>query len=265
MKQHLKRLLFSSKFKYYIFRYVENILTNSKGTSYGTDIVVCGLNRSGSTLTYNIVDHILKKSFKPSLGFFPDEKSYLKELNRPTYSLLRKTHNFSITLKRRIENKQTLGIFTHRHLLDVIASLIEKGWIKDVQDFVNKNGVEKLVNNSILIAEIEGIIIISYDELLTKKEKVIRKIAYEVGTSLGKEEILSIIDETSIEKTQSKISKMNFEKVGNDLVNNETGLHQNHINNPATGKWTKVLSDHDVNLIVERKAYREYNNFFDYD
>lgn len=55
---------------------------------------------------------------------------------------------------------------------------------------------------------------------------------------------------------------MNFEKVGDDLVNIEIGLHRNHINNLASGKWTKVLSDQDIDLITRRKAYRDYSDFF---
>ena len=58
---------------------------------------------------------------------------------------------------------------------------------------------------------------------------------------------------------------MSFEKIGNDLVNKETGLHIDHINNPALNKWTKVFSEKDVDLITGRKAYGYYKNFFGYD
>ena len=200
-----------------------------------------------------------------TLGFVFDEKAYIKELEKPNYSILRKTHDYSITLKNRIENKCTIGIFSHRHLLDVIASLIEKGWIKNIKDFLSQYGLEKLVYNSILIAKIRGVILISYEELLNEKEIFIQKIAKQLDLSLNEEQIQEIIYETSIEKIKKKISNMSFEKIGNDLVNKETGLHINHINNPALNKWTKVLSEEDVNLIKGRKAYGSYNKFFGYN
>ena len=266
MKSLLKKIIYNSEYNYYLYEKYKNKLKNRKNRiNYGTDIVVCGLNRSGSTLTYNILYHILQKSYKPSLGFFSDEKAYIEELKQPKYSILRKTHDYSITLKNRIENKKTIGIFSHRHLLDVIASLVEKGWISDIKDFVSQYGVEKLVYNSILIAKIRGIIIISYEELLNEKEIIIQRIASQLDLSLSEEQIQQIIYETSIENTKKKISSLSFEKIGNDLVNKETGLHIDHINNPALNKWTKVFSEKDVDLITGRKAYGYYKNFFGYD
>jgi len=266
MKKLLKKIIYNSEYSYYYYKLFQNKIKSRKNKiNYGTDIVVCGLNRSGSTLSYNILFQILQKTYNPSLGFVFDEKAYIKELEKPNYSILRKTHDYSITLKNRIENKCTIGIFSHRHLLDVIASLIEKGWIKNIKDFLSQYGLEKLVYNSILIAKIRGVILISYEELLNEKEIFIQKIAKQLDLSLNEEQIQEIIYETSIEKIKKKISNMSFEKIGNDLVNKETGLHINHINNPALNKWTKVLSEEDVNLIKGRKAYGSYNKFFGYN
>jgi hypothetical protein len=265
MKSLLKKIIYNSEYNYYCYKKYKFKLKNRKNRiNYGTDIVVCGLNRSGSTLAYNILNYILQKSYKPSLGFFSDEKAYIEELKQPKYSILRKTHDYSFILKNRIENKQTIGIFSHRHLLDVIASHVQKGWVSDIKDFVSQYGVEKLVYNSIIMAKIRGIIIISYEELLNEKEKIIQRIASQLELSLSAEQIQYIIYETSIEKTQENISILSFDKIGNDLVNKETGLHINHINDPDLNKWKKVLSEKDVNLITGRKAYGYYNKFFGY-
>jgi hypothetical protein len=182
----------------------------------------------------------------------------------PSYSVLRKTHEFSLLLKNRIEKGQTLGFFTHRNLLDIIASHIEKGWINDVKSFVDEYGLEKLVYRAIILSKIKGLIIIPYDELMENKMNVIKMISKRLNVELNEEQVHDIIKETSIENTKMKIKNLNFEKVGNDLFDKKTGLHKNHINNPQTGKWQNVLNPNEIDLIVNNKAFKLFNTTFGY-
>jgi len=243
--------------------YIKFTLKN-KNFKSNPDIVVCGLNRSGSTLLYNIILLILKKTYNPSLGFFSNEQDYFTKLNHPNYLVLRKTHNFSLILKKRIKNGQTIGFFTHRNLLDIIASHIQNGWIKNLKLYVEKNGIERLVNKAILISRIKNIFIFSYDDLINRKEMIIKNICQKLNVELTENDIKEIIEETSIEKTKAKISDMSFEKIKDKKFNIETGLHKNHINDPKTGKWKKILKDDDIQLIKNRKAFNIYNTFFNY-
>ncbi len=258
----IKHLIYYNKHSYKFYKTLRSLLTQkSKNATHPQDIIVCGMFRSGSTLVYNLVSEILKSSYNPSAGFFHNYKEYVELSAQPNFFIVRKTHYFSIKLKNRISRKKTLGLFTHRNLLDVIASMVQKNMITNLQNFIDDFGVERLAYDAIAIAETQNIINIPYSDLLNNKSIIINQLCDKLEVSLNPEEMDKIIDNTSIAKTKKQIEVL---KIDDKKIDSISGLHFNHINDPSIGKWNKVLSNKEVELISNKRAFKEYNKFFNY-
>lgn len=244
--------------------YFANYGSNYKYGFSEKDVVVCGMKRSGSTLLYNILWKMLEQRSNPNKGFFYYTGQYMEQLKNPNYFFVRKTHSYSALLKRRINKNYSLAFFTHRNLLDIIASNVEKGWIKNVNEFVENGLLDHYIGEALLYKKVKNLIFIRYDELFTNKRGVILEVAKHLNLELNELDILNIIEETSVKNTLKKIDNIGFEFTGENHVNHDTGLHENHINNPNLDKWKEVLSPEEVSLIKAQKSYEKYNRAFNY-
>ncbi len=230
------------------------------------DIVVCGMQRSGSTLLYNLLNKMIALKVNPAQGFFYYTHDYVEKINQPNYFFLRKTHNYTVFLKRRIANKSSLAFYTHRNLLDVIASFKQKGWAPDVHDFVVNGSLDQIVSEAILYGQLKNIVLIPYNDLYLNKSAIIHKLAKHLKIVLAKKEVEQLVEETSVVKTKEKMSTLVYEDHGGrNLVNDDTGLHANHINNPAPQKWKSVLTNEEIKLVQTSSAYKKYCKFFNYN
>jgi len=225
------------------------------------DIVNCGAPRSGSTLLNIILKEIVTLKVKALDNFCSEEPDYINKLkNTPTLNIT-KTHNYSWLIAKRIEKTKSIGFFTHRDIRDVIVSQMQKGWIKDVDEFL-KNKSKFYIYNSILYAQTKNMIIISYEKLMNDKKTVIKKVGIALNVELTNEEIDEIDIKTSLNNIKKKIDNMEFIKGAANEVNSSTGLHKNHINDPTLRKWRNNLTPNEINLINKQAA--EYIRFFNY-
>lgn len=219
------------------------------------DIVVCGMKRSGSTLLFNLIKEITNKIGNDRDTYFNDENDYIRLLNYEDYRYISKTHSYVPFVARRIKNGYTRGFFSHRDIRDVIVSLMQKGWVENIDHWLKTDQLEILINNSILWASVKNITIISYEELIKNGKDVIISIAKQVNINLTNDDINNILEKVSIKNTKKTIDSIK----GNNEYDVKTQLHQNHIFDGKIGKWKKILTEEQISIINKRS-----NNFLKY-
>lgn len=266
-RSELRKVAYSNIATYKACKWIDYTFSYSlKRKFYAhNDIVVCGISRSGSSLIYNIVKYLLSRGTHSEMEYFISQGSYYQTLQEKKFLRLKKTHHFSYLLRQRIVVGSTIGLFTHRNLLDIIASMIQKGWANSVDEVLQNSKLEGLVYNAILFARTSHIYSFSYIDILNDRRATIKKIAKILKIDITESDI-----QDCYEKTSPKVVKQNIEfskksQVGNKKVNLETGFHENHINQPEDGKWKNVLSDSDIKQLKKNNSFNVYNEFFNYE
>jgi len=228
------------------------------------DIIICGASRSGSTLLYNIVRYALVyKYLNSEMPYFRNSKEYTSLVKNAPFQYLMKTHSFSIVLGKRIEANRSIGFFSHRNILDILASSIQKGWIKNVEEALEKKLLEGIVLNAILFKRLKGIHSVSYFDLLNNKQKVYNLVANVFD--FDPTDFSEYVDpKVSLNAVKNKLSSSSFNKVGENQVNASSGYHKNHINNPTIGKWRSVIRYEEANKVLDHPLYKLYCKEFDY-
>lgn len=226
------------------------------------DIINCGAQRSGSTLLNLIIEQILRGKLNFSKKFCNTEEDYISTITSDKITVLNKTHNFSYLVSKRIEMGKSIGFFTYRDIRDVIVSHIQKGWISSYNEFFESGKYRYYLYNSILYSETKNIVSIEYEDLISKKQKTIELVANKLGYNLSDSEINSICEVTSVKNIKNKMSQFEFDSVNNNLVNADTNLHSNHINNPNSGKWKGFFNEEEIKDInMKASQYLKYFNY----
>ncbi|WKN31575.1 sulfotransferase domain-containing protein [Porifericola rhodea] len=222
------------------------------------DIVVCGVQRSGSTLLFNMVNEVVHS--KPQLldTYFENERDYRKILQQERSTLVKKNHVYVPLLAKRVKQKISYGFFTHRDIRDIIVSFIQLGWLKEVDDWIKNYNIKNMMYNSILYASTPNMQIIAYEDLVRKPEKVVQYIANTLEIPLTKEQIKQIVEHTSIQQSKKDIGK---EVVGQQYPYVSQYIDK-HIADGKIDKWRTFLSSEDQQKLNEYCA--EYLDFFGY-
>jgi hypothetical protein len=230
--------------------------------SKSSDIINCGAQRSGSTLLNLIIEEILKGKLNFSKEFCNTEEDYISTIVSDKTRVLIKTHNFSHLVSKRIEMGKSIGFFTYRDIRDVIVSHIQKGWISSYNQFFESGKYRYYLYNSILYSETNNIVSIEYEDLISKKQKTIELVAKNLGYHLSDSEINAINEVTSVKNIKKKMSQFEFGSVNNNLVNADTNLHSNHINDPNSGKWRDSFKEEEIKDInMKASQYLKYFNY----
>jgi hypothetical protein len=210
------------------------------------DIVVCGTPRSGSTLLFNLVREMVRVKLDRIDGFFATENQYKNLLLNENSFFVKKNHEISWLLMRRIKMKLSIGFFTHRDIRDVVVSLMQKGWVQDFDDWIDRKGLHKIVNDALIYAGVKNMNFISYEELINDRIKIIENIQKILNIDSIEESLMNVIEKnSSIEETKKRIENTLI----NDDHNRYTHLHRNHIADARVGKWKYYLSDEKIEII----------------
>jgi LPS sulfotransferase NodH len=222
------------------------------------DIIVCGMQRSGSTLLFNIINEVLKENNSHIDTFFEEEIKYKKLLASERSTLVKKNHTYLPLVAKRIKKGQTIGFFTHRDIRDVIVSSIQKGWLNSIDEWISNLRIKYMINNSILYAKTPNMHIVSYEQLMGSKTEVIINVANKLGISLSQEAIEKIEKNTSMNIVKKKLQEI---PEGMKLEYSDQ-LHKNHIADGKIGKWRNHLSEEEITRLT--LYCKEYLHFFGY-
>ena len=259
--QNKQRYLYSKLLDYYLLPPA----ARRAALRRGKDLVSCGMLRSGSTLVYNILRHIAAHKQHKHDGFYALEKDFVQDGMETVAPVVWKTHCYSRLLVKRVRAGRSLGVFTHRNLLDSIASQVQKGWIPDMDKFLAGTKLTRYVYTSILYDEDPCFLSIAYRDLMHDKEAVIALLYERVMGEVDEEVVRQLHEKTEVKRVKKQIASMAYDRVDHNFVNKETGLHRDHINDPRIGKYSGVLSEEEVAKIRATPAYREFCRHFLYD
>ena len=206
---------------------------------------------------------VIVKIIESDSGFYSNEKEYKAKLSCTRACCIRKTHEFSILLIKRIKRGNTIGFFSHRDIRDIVASLIQMGWITDLNEFIASGKLHRIVHTSLLFAKTKNMIVIRYEDLISNKEEVINRMLKILKIPLDTESVSSIVKATSLQETILQVKKGKIsESIGDKHFDPKTCLHKNHIHNGLTGKWVKYLKPEQVKIIND--IARDYLEYFGY-
>ncbi len=264
----LREWFYGNKDRYELTKRLDYYLSSLRhldsGLNKSQDIVVCGMLRSGSTLVFNILREILLHKMKHHQGFYGLEKDYRAKTSLDFIPTLWKTHTYSHLLVKRVNAGQTQAFFTHRNLLDSIASQLQKGWIPDLDEFLASTKLKRYVFTSILYDENPKFTSLAYQDLMTNKKAVVTQLFQSVTGTINEEIIERIHQNTEVSSVKAKIKALNYDQFDQNLVNHETGLHKDHINDPTIGKWKNVISEEDADKIRRTEAFQVFSEHFKY-
>jgi len=246
--------------------FLKSLTLTGRITDSYPDAVVCGMQRSGSTLLYNIMKLLIMEKHFRADTFSGTEKQYQEALKSKEPFVARKIHEYTLLLKRRIENGYTKAFYTHRNLLDVLASYKQKGWIAKEEEIFERQIIEELVFTALSFKKLKNINLIAYNDLYFNKIEVIRKVAKIINVELSDVALQRIDNETSLEKSKAIIKNEQLvTTMDKTVLNTRTGLHKNHINNPKPNKWEAVLTPDFVATINKHKLFNLYRDEFGYE
>lgn len=256
MKSRIKLFFVNNLYFYKLLRTYQN--RSTVFFNRPKDIIVCGMQRSGSTMLFNLVRNLVNLSNNEINTFFETDFGYNNILKIDHHSLIKKTHNFSPYIAKQIKRKKIIAFFTHRDIRDVMVSVIQKGWVKNIDEWIENGRLKAIANNAILWAKTKNMIVLSYTDLMQNREKCVQTIAETLNIKLTSEQISPIINSSNIEQVREQIKDM----ARNSKINTESQLHHNHIADAETGKWKNFFSPEEIRKI--NKLCADYLNFFNY-
>lgn len=261
MKTTVKEFIFNHRFFYKLFLRFKNrnsLFYRKKNMYAIKDIIVCGMQRSGSTLLFNIIIEILKEKDNDVDTFFDEEIKYKNLLANERSSIVKKNHTYLTLVANRIKEGKSIGFFTHRDIRDVIVSSIQKGWLNNIDEWISNLRIKYMINNSILYAKTPNMHIFSYEQLMNSKIEVILEVAKILEVPLTEDAIERIENNTSIKRTKKKLQSIP-EGVKLEFADQ---LHKNHIADGQSGKWRMHLSKEEANRLTDYCS--EYLHYFGY-
>lgn len=262
IKNYIKKIVFTHKNLYYIYIFLKHIKYNIFSLHLHhypiIDIVVCGMPRSGSTLLFNILREIVRIDLDKSDGFFTTDKQYALVIKSERSYIVKKTHNLSWIIIKRIKKKKSIGFFTHRDIRDIFVSMMQIGWIKDFKTFLNYH-LPRIINIALIYAGVKNMHIYSYEQLINNKIEILKNLQTILNIKLDENSIAKILKKTSIDETNKKVSKL----AKNQEYDPSSHIHRNHIRDAKIGKWKDKLTEYQIKLINLRT--KKYLTYFNYD
>ncbi len=238
------------------FRIFHNIKSNDV-----TDILICGMPRSGSTLVFNIVRDLY--------GIENDENRYFKNIYNYNKLLLVssdkifKTHIYDEYIRKRIISGKTKAIFTYRDIRDVTVSLHQRGWLDDTSLFC-KRRMKRISYNSLLYAAIPQVLSLRYEEFFYNAEQLVRGLKDFLEIEVDDKLIDEIISKYSRDNVSERLNNIEFNAKAKDEYNISTGFHKNHIYDSEIGKWENYFSieyrkqlSNDWDLFLDKFGYKK--------
>ncbi len=217
-----------------------------------------GMNRSGSTVQYQITARLVEEA---KLGKrvewvkFSDFPVLRDKYAHDNQWKVFKTHNCTNTIQAEFQQQNAMGVYIYRDVRDVFVSVMYRQATTFEQQWA-KRGWKKWLHNYELWTHLPNMLILKYEDVVNDLPKEVRSIADHLGISLDDEKYEAIAEEHSLERQREYISKLKSEshkllKRPNALFDPYTLLHTDHINFGKIGRWKDILTLQQVALIEQ--------------
>jgi hypothetical protein len=258
------------KIKQILFKYnLSNILYYKKNLSYffldedlpnqDKEIVICGMPRSGSTLVYNLVKEI--NGFDQKFIYVKDNKEYIEAV-RKGYKLIKCHTNLPI-IKKRVSSNKAIGIFTHRNLLDIAISFVQKKR-NTIEEIIEQQILQNISYKALDLAKVKNMVLISYEDEISSVENLIHKILKTFGSKIENDKVSQIAEKYSRQKVNKIGKNVTTADVKNKFkLNAINGFHENHFFDGKSDKYINLLDISTIKILANQT--KDFNTFFSYD
>lgn len=221
-------------------------------------LIACGMNRSGSTVQYQIAVKIAQTQRNTQLvGWVsPAQTAQVlgaaKDDNNTWY--LAKLHDYDQVVDTFWSKLNPKALYIYRDIRDVVVSTMHmENWAFDSPEIGTT--INRSLRNYRYWSQKPGIFISRYEELMQEGglQREVEKIASYMGIGLSIEEIERITSEVSIKSNKRYIEQFDYEKKGvkypNTRFDPASLFHNNHIRSGETGQWRTELTPEQVAVV----------------
>ncbi|MDC7995722.1 FkbM family methyltransferase [Altibacter sp. HG106] len=223
-------------------------------------IICAGGKRSGSTLQYNMVAHLVEQAgvgkrityFKPEA--FPD---VIQEHAEYKGMKVIKSHSLTPTLQDQIKKGNAKVVHGYRDVRDVIVSSMNKGWIQENEEHILKATNDYLRTHDQWMSCDATMLSRKYEDFAFQISNELRILADFLGITITPEQYQTIEDSLDVNRLkaqQANIPEEHKTTISHQVFDKETLLHSNHIHDGSTDQFLKHLSNESI-LLIESLAY----------
>lgn len=221
-------------------------------------LIACGMNRSGSTLQYQIAVKVAQTQPNVQLvGWIsPAQTAEIlgKAKDNTNTWYLAKLHDYDEAVEKFWNNFNPKALYIYRDIRDVVVSTMHmENWGFDSPEIGTT--INRSLRNYRIWTQKPGILISRYEELMMENglREEVEKIARYMGIELPEPEIDRITNEVSIKSNKRYIEQFDYEKKGVQYPNTRFDptslMHNNHIRSGETEQWRSELTPQQIAIV----------------
>lgn len=216
-----------------------------------------GMNRSGSTLQFQLTAHLVEQAGRGKRvdWITPDEFPQLREkLAGQAEWKVFKTHRCTPEILAEFQAGNAKAVYIYRDVRDVIVSRINRtgGTFSGLW----RGTLISILKNYRQWTSLDGVLISRYEDVVVDVAGEVRRIAAHLDIPISHEESQQVAAEYTPERQLARIQEAKqtglverSPKVAFDPVSN---LHTNHIRSGKSKQWASVLTRRQVAQIESR-------------
>ncbi|MHC1791184.1 hypothetical protein [Solidesulfovibrio sp.] len=219
-------------------------------------VFAAGMRRSGSTVQYQIVKELIKRSGSGcDFGWIDPEKhcTLEQQCNKPYEFNLLKSHEVSGFIKTQMSSHDGIAVYSHRCILDVVSSLMEKN---------KRNYTDEQIRSFVLSSkqtheqwiQWDNVIVQNYQQIVLHLHECVQEIAFALKIEISIEEVNQIADRLHINNQRKLLGRIKYadnlvEVDANNVYDPDSLLHLNHISDGGIGRYKKNLTPGEIEII----------------
>lgn len=221
-------------------------------------IFVGGMIRSGSTLQYQIVKHLVEGDLGgTALGFLEASEidvrlAEVESGPEPRFPCVVKSHVCTAGIRERLRNGTAAALYTYRDIRDIVVSG-SRNFRIPVDEFISGRLLDQAIGESYLWTSCPAVSSASFEFLMGDMAAWIRGMMAFLGIAVDEQRVGELVAAYSIARQRERMKNATHTDMQGFSVDPETLLHRDHIDRAAIGGWREVLSGKQV-AAIERIA-----------
>ena len=221
-------------------------------------VLCCGMQRSGSTLQYQVVTRIAQ--FLPNVHIVgwvspvQTHEIFDSATDSPDEWHIAKLHDYDDAVAAFWDKFQPKAIYSYRDIRDVVVSNMNmQKWEFDSPEVGAI--IHNVLTNYRHWSQKPGILITRYEELIADGglRAEVRRIAEYLGVQLPPGQIEQIAESVSLPAVKQRIENFDYDTKGiqypNTRMDPQSLFHDKHIHSGATEQWRTALTPQQVAVV----------------
>jgi hypothetical protein len=214
-------------------------------------IFVGGMIRSGSTLQFQIVKHLVEGDLGgSSLGFQEaseiDARLAAAESDQGTrFPCVVKSHVCTAGIRERLEQGSAAAFYTYRDIRDIVVSG-SRNFRIPVDEFISGRLLDQAIGESYLWTSNPAVSSAAFEFLMGDMAAWIRGMMECLGIAPDEPRVAELVAAYSIDRQRERMKAASHTDMQGFSVDPETLLHRDHIDRAAVGGWREVLDADQV-------------------